>query len=294
MARVLIPFAEPDGAQRAVARCWSSRAIRAFRSTCSPWSSRCVSGKVRIFVTDAHAAAHGARRRAALAAAARGGARRSGIPYRPKSRSGPTRATIRDVTRRADIDRVLLPPARTACSRGGARLHRATARRIRSRWSRSPAMRGVRPHGPCSGLSGLAAAAPALAAGRRAQRRRAVAAVDRAVRRHPAVDRRSCRSPRRRSGITISARSTRVLGARVPRAVRGALRCPAAALHEVVHTLLARIHPVHRPAVRAVHGDRRHPHPRQPARLAALNTGTARASAPCWRASWARPARRCC
>jgi hypothetical protein len=111
MARVLIPFSEPQGAQRAIAQLLAEpRDPRLSVHLFAAVEPR-VSGRTRIHLTEAHAAAmvHDAARRwlqpleAVLAAA--------GIPHTSEIAVGPPRASIRAATERADIDRVLLPPA---------------------------------------------------------------------------------------------------------------------------------------------------------------------------------------
>ena len=111
MARVLIPFAEPVGAQRALAQLLAEpRDPRLSVHLFAAVEPR-VSGRTCTHLTGARAAAmvHDAARRwlepleAALAAA--------GIPHTSEIAVGPTRASIRTAAERADVDRVLLPPA---------------------------------------------------------------------------------------------------------------------------------------------------------------------------------------
>ena len=110
MTRVLIPFAEPDGAQRAV-----EALLREPR--CGPLTVHLVAvveplrpGKVAMFVSAERAESlvrEAAERWLAqvappLAAAA--------VPFTTEILLGPPRETIAGLTRRGDIDRVVLPP----------------------------------------------------------------------------------------------------------------------------------------------------------------------------------------
>ena len=112
MDRFLIPFAEPEGALRAV-----DAFLREPRDDSHTVHLAAVveplrPGKVRMFVSAerAEALVRDAARRwlapleAKLAAA--------GVPFVSEIVLGPPRATIRMLTQRADIDRVLLPPPR--------------------------------------------------------------------------------------------------------------------------------------------------------------------------------------
>ena len=111
MARVLIPFSDPDGAHRAIVQLLAEpRDLHLSVHLFAVVEPR-VSGRTRIHLTEARAAAmvHDAARRwlepleAALAAA--------GVACTSEIAFGPARQSIRAATERADIDRVLLPPA---------------------------------------------------------------------------------------------------------------------------------------------------------------------------------------
>jgi hypothetical protein len=110
--RFLIPFAEPEGALRAV-----DAFLQGQRSASDTVHLAAVveplrPGKVMIFVSAERAEAmvrEAARRwlvplEAKLTAA--------GVPFVSEIVLGPPRSTIRTLTQRADIDRVLLPPPR--------------------------------------------------------------------------------------------------------------------------------------------------------------------------------------
>ena len=112
MTCFLIPFAEPQGAMRAV-----DEFLRAPRDTSHSVHLAAVveplrPGKVRMFLSAERAEAmvrEAARRwlaplEAKLAAA--------GVPFVSEVVLGAPRPTIRALTQRADIDRVLLPPPR--------------------------------------------------------------------------------------------------------------------------------------------------------------------------------------
>jgi len=112
MNRFLIPFAEPEGALRAV-----DAFLRQPRDDSNTVHLAAVveplrPGKVRMFVSAERAETmvrEAARRwlaplEAKLAAA--------GVTFVSEIVLGPPRATIRALTQRADIDRVLLPPPR--------------------------------------------------------------------------------------------------------------------------------------------------------------------------------------
>lgn len=110
MTRVLIPFAEPEGARRAVeALLREPRSASLHVHLLAAVEPR-TGGKVSIYLTPARAEAmaHDAARRwlapleAALAAA--------GVACSSQVVLGPARRSIRAAAERADIDRVVLPP----------------------------------------------------------------------------------------------------------------------------------------------------------------------------------------
>lgn len=112
MARVLIPFVDPEGARRAVVQLLAeTRDPRLAVHLLAAVEPR-VSGKVRIFMSPerAQAAVRDAAQRwlapleAMLAAA--------GVPCTSEVVVGPTWAAIREASSRPDIDRVLLPVKR--------------------------------------------------------------------------------------------------------------------------------------------------------------------------------------
>jgi len=111
MARVLIPFAEPQGAQRAIAQLLAEpRDARLSVHLFAAVEPR-VSGRTRIHLTEAHATAmvqDAARRWLASLAATLTAA---GIAHTSEVAVGPTRRSIRAASERTDVDRVLLPPA---------------------------------------------------------------------------------------------------------------------------------------------------------------------------------------
>jgi hypothetical protein len=111
MARVLIPFAEPGGADRAIVQLLSEpRDARLSVHLFAAVEPR-VSGRTRIHMTEAQAAAlvcDAARRRLAPLKAALTAA---GIAHTSEIAVGPTRRSIHAASERTDVDRVLLPPA---------------------------------------------------------------------------------------------------------------------------------------------------------------------------------------
>ena len=111
MTRVLIPFAEPEGARRAVeALLREPRSASLHVHLLAAVEPR-TGGRVGIFLTSARAEAmaHDAARRwlapleAALAAA--------GVAHTAQVVLGPPRRSIRAAAERDDVDRVVLPPA---------------------------------------------------------------------------------------------------------------------------------------------------------------------------------------
>ena len=128
MARVLIPFAEPEGALRAVAQLLREPRDPSLHVHLLAAVEPRVSGMVRIFVTRQRAeelVREAARcwlqpLEAVLSAA--------NVPYSSEIAVGPPRATIRAATARTDIDRVVLPPSKPGVL---ARLSAAGSRTIR-------------------------------------------------------------------------------------------------------------------------------------------------------------------
>jgi hypothetical protein len=112
MPRVLIPFAEPEGALRAVIQLLDEPSDPSLHVHLLAAVEPRVSGMVGIFVTQQRAeemVRDAARRwlqplEAALTAA--------NIPCSSEIAVGPPRTTIRAATARADIDRVVLPPSK--------------------------------------------------------------------------------------------------------------------------------------------------------------------------------------
>ncbi len=127
MTRVLIPFAEPDGARRAVEALLREPRSASLHVHLLAVVEPRTGGKVGIYLTRARAEAmaHDAARRwlapleAMLAAA--------GVAHSTQVALGSPRATIRAAADRDDIDRVVLPPA------GDRWLERRERARIRDR-----------------------------------------------------------------------------------------------------------------------------------------------------------------
>jgi hypothetical protein len=112
MARVLIPFAEPAGALRAVAQLLDESPDPRLTVHLLAAVEVRRPGKVRMFVSAEAAAAQaraaGERWLAPLDAALRA----ARVPCTSEVIVGPVRATLRDALARDDVDRVLLPPPR--------------------------------------------------------------------------------------------------------------------------------------------------------------------------------------
>jgi hypothetical protein len=115
--RLLIPFAEPEGALRAV-----DAYLQGQRSASDSVHLAAVveplrPGKVMIFVSAerAEAMVREAARRWLDPLEAK--LRAAGVPFVSEIVLGPPRVTIRALTQRANIDRVLLPPPRTGILR---------------------------------------------------------------------------------------------------------------------------------------------------------------------------------
>lgn len=112
MARVLIPFAEPEGALRAVIQLLDELPDPSLHVHLLAAVEPRVSGMVRIFVAEQRAeemVREAAARwlkplEAALAAA--------NVPYSSEIAVGPPRTIIRAATARTDVDRVVLPPSK--------------------------------------------------------------------------------------------------------------------------------------------------------------------------------------
>jgi len=117
MPRLLIPFAEPQGAARAVEMLLREPRDKAWTVHLAAVVEPLRPGKVAIFVSAARADSmvREAGRRwlapleAKLAAA--------GIAFESEVVLGPPRTTIRALAQRADIDRVMLPPPRIGMGR---------------------------------------------------------------------------------------------------------------------------------------------------------------------------------
>ena len=111
MPRLLIPFAEPDGAARAVDALLREPRDDALTVHLAAVVEPLRPGKVAIFVSAERAesmvrdAARSLGREVAIMAAA-------GVPFQSEVVLGGQRRSIRELTQRANIDRVMLPPAR--------------------------------------------------------------------------------------------------------------------------------------------------------------------------------------
>ena len=121
MARILIPFAEPDGALRAVVRILDEppdpRLAVHLLAAVEPLRP----GRVRMFVPAAQAEAQvrdAARRWLAPLEAA---LRAAGVAVTTEISLGPPRATIREATARPGFDRVILPSQAPASTSAAAR-----------------------------------------------------------------------------------------------------------------------------------------------------------------------------
>lgn len=112
MVRVLIPFAEPEGATRAVDTLLREPRDAALTVHLAAVVEPLRPGKVAMFVTrgQAESLVRDAARRWLAPLEARLAA--AGVSFVSEIVLGPPRATIRELTQRADIDRVLLPPGR--------------------------------------------------------------------------------------------------------------------------------------------------------------------------------------
>ena len=117
MPRLLIPFAEPEGAGRAVAALLREPRDNALTVHLAAVVEPLRPGKVAIFLSAARAesmvceaAARWLRPLEAKLAAA-------GIPFTSEVVLGPPRTAIRALAQRADVDRVMLPPPRIGMGR---------------------------------------------------------------------------------------------------------------------------------------------------------------------------------
>lgn len=110
MTKVLIPFAEPEGAHRAIDVLLGEPLDPLLSVHLVAQVEALRPGKVAMFVTRerAYSLVHEAARRWLGPLEARLEALR--IPFTTEIAIGAPRATIAELTQRADIDRVLLPP----------------------------------------------------------------------------------------------------------------------------------------------------------------------------------------
>ena len=106
----------------------------------------------------------------------------------------------------------------------------------------------------------------------RARCEHCLCAVGRAVRRHPAVDRAAAAAGAVASGTTTTARSPAAWALAFLLPFAGELGAAAGRGTQLVHALLAEYIPFIILLLGAVHGRRRHPHARQPARHARRST----------------------
>ena len=123
MARVLIPFAEPDGAMRAVDALLREPRDAGLIVHLAAVVESLRPGKVAMFVSAR------ARRSAGPRSGAAAGSRRcearlaaAGVAHVAEIVLGSPRATIRALAQRADIDRVMLPPGEARLARRAARI----------------------------------------------------------------------------------------------------------------------------------------------------------------------------
>jgi len=117
MTRLLIPFAEPEGAARAVDQLLREPRSDALTVYLAAVVEPLRPGKVAIFVSAerAEAMVRDAARRWLAPLEAKLSA--AGVPFKSEVVLGSPRETIRGLAGRADIDRVMLPPPRIGMGR---------------------------------------------------------------------------------------------------------------------------------------------------------------------------------
>ena len=111
MARVLIPFAEPEGAMRAVNQLLREPPDPSLHVHLLAAVEPRVSGMVRIFVTEQRAEELVREAARQWLAPLEATLTTANIAYSSEIAVGPPRTIIRAATARTDIDRVVLPPS---------------------------------------------------------------------------------------------------------------------------------------------------------------------------------------